>query len=178
MEVHEREKEITREANAASRELSVAKEMTTIPVKIEWLRQGEPFTDNQYSRAHRWTFDGGTEVLASSSPHFVPVPMSDVMAVDPEEAFVASLSSCHMLWFLSIAAKKGLRVNRYLDLAEGRMDRNEAGKLVMLEVRLRPDVEFEGEQPNDVTVAAIHHSAHDECFIANSVRTKVTVELK
>jgi organic hydroperoxide reductase OsmC/OhrA len=83
-----------------------------------------------------------------------------------------------MLWFLSLAAKKGLRVNRYLDLAEGRMDRNEAGKLVMLEVCLRPKVEWDGEQPDTATVAAIHHSAHDECFIANSVRTKVTIELK
>jgi organic hydroperoxide reductase OsmC/OhrA len=102
--------------------------------------------------------------------------MSDATAVDPEEAFVASLSSCHMLWFLSLAAKKGLRVNRYVDLAEGRMDRNEAGKLVMLEVCLRPKVEWDGEQPDTATVAAIHHSAHDECFIANSVRTKVTIE--
>ena len=152
--------------------------MTTIPVKIEWTRHDELFTDNRYSRVHRWTFDGGAEVAASSSPHIVPRPMSDATAVDPEEAFVASLSSCHMLWFLSLAAKAGLRVNRYVDLAEGRMDRNEAGKLVMLEVCLRPKVEWDGEQPDTATVAAIHHSAHDECFIANSVRTKVTIELK
>lgn len=150
--------------------------MTAIPVKIEWARRDELFTDNRYSRVHRWTFDGGAEVVASSSPHIVPLPMSDAAAVDPEEAFVAALSSCHMLWFLSLAAKKGLRVNRYVDLAEGRMDRNEAGKLVMLEVCLRPEVEWDGDQPDTVTVAAIHHSAHDECFIANSVRTKVTIE--
>jgi organic hydroperoxide reductase OsmC/OhrA len=150
--------------------------MTAIPVKIEWARRDELFTDNRYSRVHRWTFDGGAEVVASSSPQIVPLPMSDAAAIDPEEAFVAALSSCHMLWFLSLAAKKGLRVNRYVDLAEGRMDRNEAGKLVMLEVCLRPKVEWDGEQPDTATVAAIHHSAHDECFIANSVRTKVTIE--
>jgi organic hydroperoxide reductase OsmC/OhrA len=152
--------------------------MTAIPVKIEWARHDELFTDNRYSRAHRWTFDGGAEVVASSSPQIVPLPMSDAAAVDPEEAFVAALSSCHMLWFLSLAAKMGLRVNRYVDLAEGRMDRNEAGKLVMLEVCLRPKVEWDGDQPDTATVAAIHHAAHDECFIANSVRTKVTIEPK
>lgn len=151
-------------------------EPTKIPVKIEWLRQQQPFTDNRYSRVHRWTFDGGAEWLASSSPHVVPVPMSDATAVDPEEAFVASLASCHMLWFLSIAAKQGLRVNRYLDLAEGRMDRNEHGKLVVLEVRLRPEIEWGGAQPDAATVAALHHAAHEECFIANSVRTRVTIE--
>lgn len=150
--------------------------MTAIPVKIEWARRDELFTDNRYSRVHRWTFDGGAEVVASSSPHIVPLPMSDATAVDPEEAFVASLSSCHMLWFLSLAAKKGLCVNRYVDLAEGRMGRNEAGKTVMLEVCLRPEIEWNGDQPDKATVAAIHHSAHDECFIANSVRTRVTIE--
>lgn len=150
--------------------------MTAIPVKIEWARREELFTDSRYSRVHRWTFDGGAEVVASSSPHIVPLPMSDATAVDPEEAFVASLSSCHMLWFLSLAAKKGLRVNRYVDLAEGRMGRNEAGKTVMLEVCLRPEIEWDGDQPDTATVAAIHHSAHDECFIANSVRTRVTIE--
>lgn len=151
--------------------------MTAITVTVVWNRSRELFTDNRYSRVHRWIFDGGAEVTASSSPHIVPVPMSDSSAVDPEEAFVASLSSCHMLWFLSIAAKKGFRVDRYSDHAAGKMGENDDGKIVMLEVRLRPIVEWDGEKPDDAMIAKMHHTAHEECFIANSVRTKVIVEL-
>ncbi len=150
--------------------------MTTIPVTIEWSRRQEEFTDNRYSRVHRWIFDGGAEIRASSSPQFVPVPMSDASAVDPEEAFVASLSSCHMLWFLSIAAKRGFRVNTYLDHAVGEMGKNENGKLVMITVRLRPAVEWDAPTPSDVVIAEMHRAAHDECFIANSVHTNVLIE--
>lgn len=92
---------------------------------ITWLRGEQPFLDNRYSRAHRWQFDGGLEVPASSSPDVVPQPMSDASAVDPEEAFVASLSSCHMLWFLSLAAKQGFQVDSYKDEAQGTLARNE-----------------------------------------------------
>src|SRR6476620_544911 len=95
---------------------------------IHWARAGALFTDNRYSRAHSWRFDGGIEVPASSSPHVVRVPMSVEAAVDPEEAFIASISSCHMLWFLSIAAGKGFRVDEYLDDAVGLMGKNAAGK--------------------------------------------------
>lgn len=150
--------------------------MATIPVKIEWLRRQEEFTDNRYSRVHRWIFDGGAEVMASSSPSIVPLPMSDAFAVDPEEAFVASLSSCHMLWFLSIAAKRGFRVNRYLDQAIGEMGKNDNGKVVMTKVLLRPEVLWDEPVPSDSIVEAMHHTAHAECYIANSVLTIVKIE--
>lgn len=144
---------------------------------IRWERGEAPFTDNRYSRAHRWRFDGGAEVAASSSPHVVPVPMSDAAAVDPEEAFVASLASCHMLWFLSLAAARGFRVDRYQDAAEGVMGRNEAGRMAITRVTLRPAVAFSGErQPTPAELEALHHEAHERCYIANSVRTEVACE--
>ncbi|PDT03599.1 peroxiredoxin [Rhizobium chutanense] len=141
---------------------------------IAWLRNGEAFTDNRYSRVHRWTFDGGIEVLASASPHVVPLPYSAEDAVDPEEAFVASLSSCHMLWFLSLAVKQGFCVDSYTDAAEGVMEKNAAGRLAMTVVTLRPHVVFSGEkQPSPSELEALHHRAHSECFIANSVKSEV-----
>jgi organic hydroperoxide reductase OsmC/OhrA len=141
---------------------------------IEWQRNGEIFTDNRYSRRHTWSFDGGIEVPASASPHVVPAPMSVAAAVDPEEAFVAALSSCHMLWFLSIAAKKGFRVENYRDEAIGIMAKNAEGRLAMTKVSLRPKVEFGGDRlPGREDIEAIHHEAHNECFIANSVKTDV-----
>jgi organic hydroperoxide reductase OsmC/OhrA len=144
---------------------------------ILWNRRGAAFTDNRYSRGHIWRFDGGIEVPASSSPHLVPLPMSIEAAVDPEEAFVASLASCHMLWFLSIAAKRGFVVEAYRDEAVGVMAKNIDGKLAVTEVTLRPAVEFSGEnQPNRDVVAQIHHEAHERCFIANSVKTHVSCQ--
>jgi organic hydroperoxide reductase OsmC/OhrA len=146
-------------------------------VTVEWSRFDAAFTDNRYSRAHRWMFDGGATIPASSSPHVVPVPMSDPMGVDPEEAFVASLSSCHMLWFLSIAAQRGFVVDRYEDHAVGTMARNEAGRRAMTRVVLRPDVAFGGErQPTADELRSMHDEAHHECYIANSVKTEVVVE--
>ena len=112
--------------------------------QVHWFRGAQPFLDNQYSRGHVWRFDGGVEVPASSSPHVVPLPCSLVAAVDPEEAFVASLSSCHMLWFLALAAKAGWLVDDYLDRAEGGMARNGQGKLAMTLVTLRPEVRMGG----------------------------------
>jgi len=150
--------------------------MSNINVTIDWDRQNSVFTDNRYSRVHYWTFDGGSKIVASSSPQIVPIPMSDASAVDPEEAFVAALSSCHMLWFLSLAAKKGLCVNSYSDHAVGEMGRNENCKLVITRVRLRPLIQWEGQSPDERTVEQLHHAAHGECFIANSVRTEVLVE--
>ncbi|WP_434713121.1 OsmC family protein [Rhizobium sp. YTUHZ045] len=148
--------------------------MATHAARIAWQRNGETFTDNRYSRVHRWTFDGGIEVRASSSSHVVPLPYSAEDAVDPEEAFVASLSSCHMLWFLSIAAKQGFCVDSYTDAAEGVMEKNSEGRLAMTVVTLRPHVVFSGEkQPSLGELDTLHHRAHDECFIANSVKTEV-----
>lgn len=144
---------------------------------ITWQRSGAEFLDDRYSRAHRWSFDGGVEVPASSSPLVVPLPMSDEHAVDPEEAFVASLSSCHMLWFLSIARKRGFVVDNYHDVAVGRMGKDTDGKMAMIEVVLRPDVQFgEGRQPASGQLQALHHAAHEQCFIANSVKTEVRCE--
>jgi len=144
---------------------------------IIWVRDGAAFIDNRYSRGHRWQFDGGIEVPASSSPHVVPLPFSVPAAVDPEEAFVAALSSCHMLWFLSIAANRGFLIDSYRDEAVGVMAKNGAGKLAMTQVTLRPAVVFEGErQPSRGEVEAMHHEAHDQCFIASSVKTDVRCE--
>ena len=151
--------------------------MSVYQATISWHRGTAQFTDNKYSRAHTWTFDGGIEVPASSSPSVVKEPYSNAQAVDPEEAFVASLSSCHMLWFLSIAAQRGFCVDRYVDAASGVMSRNAAGKLAMTRVTLRPDVAFAGEKlPTRDEILAMHHAAHDDCFIANSVTTDVACE--
>ena len=144
---------------------------------IQWKRDGATFIDNRYSRMHQWRFDGGVEVPASSSPHVVPLPMSVVAAVDPEEAFVASLSSCHMLWFLSMAAKRGFVVEDYRDEAIGVMARNSTGRMAMTLVTLRPAVEFGGERlPAADDVIAMHRDAHEQCYIASSVRTEVRCE--
>jgi organic hydroperoxide reductase OsmC/OhrA len=146
-------------------------------VRIFWKKDsGEAFVDNKYSRAHTWIFDGGIELVASSSPHVVPLPMSKESAVDPEEAFVAALSSCHMLWFLSIAAGKKFIVESYEDHAEGILAKNEDGKLAMAEVALKPKVHFSGETiPTRTQIDELHHSAHEKCFIASSVKTKISV---
>ena len=151
--------------------------MSEYAVTIRWGRGDQPFTDNKYSRGHTWIFDGGIEVPASSSPSVVPPPYSQARAVDPEEAFVAALSSCHMLWFLSIAAQRKFRVDRYVDAAVGIMRKNAAGKLAMTRVTLRPDVSFSGDpRPTRDEVTAMHHEAHEECFIANSVTSEVLCE--
>src|SRR5690606_32053128 len=120
-----------------------------------------------------WRFDGGTVVPASSSPHVVRVPLSDPSAVDPEEAFVASLASCHMLFFLSFAAQQGFVVDSYEDQAIGVLARNEAGQMAMTMVTLRPKVVFSGRAPSAEQLAELHHRSHAECFIAASVKTDV-----
>ena len=143
---------------------------------ISWTRNGEAFSDNRYSRGHLWSFDGGVQVPGSSSPSVVPLPLSREDAVDPEEAFVAALSSCHMLTFLSIAAKKRFVVDRYEDRAVGVMTKNDKGKLFVSKVTLDPTIEFSGEKrPTPEQIADMHHLAHQECFIANSVLTEVVV---
>jgi organic hydroperoxide reductase OsmC/OhrA len=159
--------------NIDSREIIVAEHQAT----IDWERDGAEFVGNRYSRGHRWEFDGGVQVPASASPHVVPAPYSVAAAVDPEEAFVAALSSCHMLWFLSIASKRGFVVDRYRDTASGTMGRDGEGRLAMLDVTLRPSVTFSGtKRPSAAEVDELHHAAHAECFIASSVKTRVHCE--
>lgn len=151
--------------------------MSTHTAEIRWNRGEQKFTDQLYSRAHTWRFDGGTVVPASSSPAVVPLPMSEAVAVDPEEAFVASLSSCHMLWFLSLAAKRGYVADSYADDALGLMEKNATGRFVMTRVTLRPLVSFSGaKSPDRAALDALHHAAHEECFIAASVRSEVVIE--
>ena len=143
---------------------------------VRWVRDGAAFADNRYSRGHVWSFDGGVEVPASSSPSIVPLPLSRADAVDPEEAFVAALSSCHMLFFLSFAAKRGFVVDRYEDRAVGVMDKDGRGRLFVGRVTLDPNIDFSGDRlPSTDDIADLHQRAHDECFIANSVRTEVSI---
>jgi organic hydroperoxide reductase OsmC/OhrA len=151
--------------------------MSTYSATILWQRNGALFTDQRYSRVHVMKFDGGAEVPGSSSPHTVPLPYSDAAAVDPEEAFVAALSSCHMLWFLHLAAKRGFVVESYEDRADGVMAKNAEGKVAMTLVTLRPRAEFAGERRlARADIEALHHAAHEECFIANSVKSEVRCE--
>ena len=152
--------------------------MSEYQAEIIWqLGAGEDFVGNTYSRGHVWHFDGGVSVPASASPHIVPLPHSVAENVDPEEAFVASLSSCHMLFFLSIAAKKRLQVERYTDKAVGTLAVAENGKHCMTEVRLCPVAVFSGGEVTLAQIEAIHHKAHELCFIANSVTSRVWVDL-
>ena len=145
---------------------------------VSWKRgSDEPFTDGKWSRAHEWKFDGGVTVQASSSPLSVKLPLSRADAVDPEEALVAALSSCHMLTFLYLAYRQGFVVDSYADDAVGVMTKNGRGKLFVSRVALRPRIAFSGaKQPSAEDLAKLHHHAHEECYIANSVLTEVVVE--
>ncbi len=148
--------------------------MATHGATITWQRGEDTFLDNRYSRAHLWRFDGGLEVPASSSPHVVRAPFSNPANVDPEEAYVAALSSCHMLWFLNLAALGGLRVDSYADAAEGAMAKYSDGKEWVATVILKPHVVFSGPKaPDEAAVEALHHDAHANCFLANSVRSTI-----
>jgi organic hydroperoxide reductase OsmC/OhrA len=150
--------------------------MSRYVAQLQWSRGDQPFTDRRYSRAHRLRFDGGVELAGSSSPQVVPLPYSDAAAVDPEELFVAALSSCHMLWFLDLACRAGWCVDHYEDAAEGTLARDAQGRQAMTEVVLRPAVRFAGARcPDAPEVARLHEAAHEACFIANSVRTEVRV---
>jgi organic hydroperoxide reductase OsmC/OhrA len=142
---------------------------------VSWERRGARFVDNRYSRAHRWEFDGGVVVPASASPHVVRLPLSDPNAVDPEEAFVAALASCHMLMFLSIAAKRGFCVESYRDEAVGILAKNAEGKLAITSATLRPHTAFTGDAiPTADVLREMHEEAHEGCFIASSVKTELT----
>ncbi|WP_146443364.1 OsmC family protein [Vibrio kanaloae] len=147
---------------------------------IRWQKEeDETFSDNQYSRSHTWEFDGGVTVPASSSPHVVPLPLSVAENVDPEEAFIAALSSCHMLTFLGIAAKQKYVIGSYVDDAVGVLEEDESGRSSVTKVTLRPEMVFLGtKQPTAKQIQKLHHLAHKNCFIANSVKTDIVVETK
>jgi len=148
--------------------------MTEHTAKIIWERGDQNFLDNRYSRKHKILLDGGLEIPASSAPGSVPLPYSDESAADPEELLVAALSNCHMLWFLSIAAKQGFRVDSYEDNVVGTMAKNTNGKLFLAQVLLQPVTLFSGEKmPTQEALTHLHHKAHEECFIANSVLAEV-----
>jgi organic hydroperoxide reductase OsmC/OhrA len=143
---------------------------------VRWERGEGSFADNRYSREHVWLFDGGTQVPASPAAANVPPGCARADAVDPEEAFVAAISSCHMLFFLAFAGKRGFVPDSYEDNALGVMTKNERGKLFVSRVTLDPKIAWSGEKrPSAEEVAAMHHRAHEECFLANSVRTEVVV---
>jgi organic hydroperoxide reductase OsmC/OhrA len=151
--------------------------MPTHHATIRWFASpGEDYAKGQYSRAHSWSFDGGAVVAASASPHIVPAPWSDAAGVDPEEAFVASAASCHMLFFLDFARRAGLVIDDYVDEAEGVLDKRGDGKMAMTRVTLRPRVTWAADPPDAAALADLHHKAHEACFIANSVTTEVVVE--
>lgn len=152
--------------------------MSEYVATIRWQRGEQEFIDDRYSRGHQWEFDGGVTVPASASPNIVPLPMSVAENVDPEEAFVASLSSCHMLFFLSLAAKRGFIIDHYTDGAVGYLGKSDDGKMVMTRVVLKPDTSWSGEKiPSQQQIQKMHHRAHELCFIANSVTSEVVLEI-
>ncbi|HEY4178724.1 MAG TPA: OsmC family protein [Kofleriaceae bacterium] len=133
------------------------------------------FAKGRYSREHTWSFDGGATVAGSSSPSVVPLPWSSAAAVDPEEAFVASAASCHMLSFLYVAMKRGFVVTSYRDRAAGVMTKGANGVPWISKITLDPQIEYAGTSPTDAELAELHERAHHECFIANSVKTEIVV---
>ncbi len=151
--------------------------MTLHTARIEWhAGAGENFKAGKYSRAHSWSFDGGVTVPASASPHVVPLPYARADAVDPEEALVASASSCHMLTFVWLAQRKGFVIASYVDEASGLMEKDARGKLAITRITLRPRIEWVGAPPGKAELDALHHAAHEECFIASSIRSEILVE--
>ena len=148
--------------------------MSTHVAEVIWrAREGDEFLSGRYSRSHELRFDGGAVVAGSPSPSVVPAPWSDATGVDPEEMFVASLSSCHMLWFLDFARRAGVEIRAYHDLAEGVMAKNDEGRIAITRVALRPRIE---SAASAATLSQLHHKAHEACFIANSVKCEVVVE--
>lgn len=143
---------------------------------VAWQRDGQDFAGQRYSRGHEWQFDGGLTVAASSSPLSVPLPMSVAANIDPEEALVAATSSCHMLFFLSLAAQRGYVIDDYRDAAVGDLGKNAQGRLAMTRIVLRPRIAFAGTPPSPEALAALHHDAHERCYIANSLTAEVVVE--
>lgn len=147
--------------------------------EILWERGEQTYTDHRYSRAHHWTFDGGLVVPASSSPLSVPLPMSEAKNVDPEEALVAALASCHMLFYLDFVSRRGYVLDQYKDLALGIMDKNAQGKTAITRIHLRPRESYSGEKrPTLQEREELHHIAHEHCYIANSIHAEVIIEIE
>lgn len=150
--------------------------MASYTATLTWIRGDDAFSDGKYSRAHDIAFDGGVTMPASSSPHVVKVPLSREDAVDPEEMFVASLSSCHMLFFLDFARRAGFVVDVYVDQAEGLMGKDDRGRIALTQVKLNPQIAWSGEKtPAPEEIRELHHKAHEACFIANSFRGDVAI---
>lgn len=150
--------------------------MSSYHATVQWLRGDAAFANQQYSRGHTWQFDEGLMVPASASPHVVRAPWAVSRAVDPEEALVAALASCHMLFFLSDASRAGFIVEKYEDAAEGVMAKNADGKVSVTVVTLRPQVTFSGKMPTAEQFAKLHDGAHEQCYIANSIKSEVRLE--
>jgi len=150
--------------------------MTTFSAKVAWERGEATFIDGRYSRGHKWSFDGGATVAASASPHNVPLPFAISENVDPEEAYVAALSSCHMLFYLWLASKKKITIDSYVDAATGVMETVD-GKPLVSRVELYPQVAYTGDRPSREIEQQLHHEAHELCFLANSVKTEITVRI-
>ncbi len=149
---------------------------STFTATVAWQRAGHPFLDKKYPRRHEWAFDGGLRVPASSAPASVPVPLSDPSAIDPEEALVAAASSCHMLWFLALAAAQGFVVDDYTDAAVGHMGPDPSGAVWMQRIDLKPSIRFAGtSQPTAAQIATLHHEAHAKCYIANSIKAQIVI---
>lgn len=150
--------------------------MTTFSTRVSWQLGEGSFTDGRYSRGHEWSFDGGASIPASASPHNVPLPYAVAENVDPEEAYVAALSSCHMLFYLWLASKKRIGIDSYVDDAIGVMETID-GKTMVSRVELRPRVIYSGEAPEMALEEEMHHQAHELCFLANSVKTAIEIRL-
>ena len=149
--------------------------MSTYTAKVDWRCEGD-FATRRYSRGHTLRFDGGLTVPGTAGPANVNPRYAVEGALDPEQAFTASIAACHMLWFLDVAARAGLVVESYADDAEGTLADGPSGKPVMTRVVLRPRIAFAGRQPTSEELADLHHTAHEECFIANSVKTEIVIE--
>ncbi|MBX9747540.1 MAG: OsmC family protein [Hyphomonadaceae bacterium] len=149
--------------------------MAAYTATVTWLRGDDVFADGKYSRAHEISFDGGVTMPGSSSPHVVKLPLSREDAVDPEEMLIAALSSCHMLTFLDLARRAGFVVDAYSDEAEGKMGKDERGRLAVTQVRLNPVIVWDGKQPAPEELRELHHKAHEACFIANSFRGDIAI---
>lgn len=150
--------------------------MSEYKATIEWARKSADFDHKTYNRAHTLVFEGGIRVPASAAPGNIPPTAAGAPGVDPEQAFVASISSCHMLWFLHLASRAKFVVDRYVDEASGVLEKNTEGRMAMTRVMLRPVVTYAGRAPGAQEHAQLHEGAHDKCFIANSVKTEVVIE--
>ncbi len=149
--------------------------MKTFTAHVEWTRQGPASDSGHYPSGHQWTFDGGSTVRVAASPLSMPEPYAVPSHVDPEEALVAATSSCHMMFFLYFAHKAGLTVLSYEDAPEGTMERTEDGCVAFTKIKLRPTVKYEGGEPSPEQVKDLHEKAHNNCFIANSIKADVEV---